>query len=98
MDVLFANSGDPDQMPHSASSDLGLHCLSITLLGISRLQWVKEGSRGINNNSVNNHVCSLPHNIYVATYLFVMIDKFHHDVTFVCAYVRFPWEVIIWFL
>ena len=22
---LFANSGDPDQMPHSAAPDLGLH-------------------------------------------------------------------------
>ena len=38
---LSANSGDPDQMPHSAVSDLGLHCLPITLLGVSRLQWVK---------------------------------------------------------
>ena len=38
MDKLFANSGDSDhQMRHS---DLGLHCLQITLLGISRLQWV----------------------------------------------------------
>ena len=37
----FANSGDPDQMPHSAASDLGLHSLPITLLGVSRLQWVK---------------------------------------------------------
>ena len=37
---LFANSGDPDQMPHFAASDLGLHCLPITLLGGSRLQWV----------------------------------------------------------
>ena len=27
---LFANSGDPDQTPHSAASDLGLHCLPIT--------------------------------------------------------------------
>ena len=35
---LFANSGDPDQMPHYAASDLGLHCLPITLLGVSRLQ------------------------------------------------------------
>ena len=26
---LFANSGDPDQMPHSALSDLGLHCLPL---------------------------------------------------------------------
>ena len=33
MAKLFANSGDPDQMPHFAASDLGLHCLPITLLG-----------------------------------------------------------------
>ena len=39
---LFANSGDPDQMPCSAASDLCLHCLPVTLLGVSRLQWVKE--------------------------------------------------------
>ena len=32
---LFANSGDPDQMPHSAAFDLGLHCLPVTLLGVS---------------------------------------------------------------
>ena len=38
---LFANSGDPDQMLHSAVSDLGLHCLPITLLEVSTLQWVK---------------------------------------------------------
>ena len=36
---LFANSGDPDHTQRSVASDLGLHCLSITLLGISRLQW-----------------------------------------------------------
>ena len=29
-------------MPHSVASDLGLHCLPITLLGVSRLNWVKE--------------------------------------------------------
>ena len=32
---LFANSGDPDQTSCSAASDLGLHCLSVTLLGVS---------------------------------------------------------------
>ena len=32
---LFANSGDPDQMVHSVASDLGLHCLTITRLGVS---------------------------------------------------------------
>ena len=33
---VFANSGDPDQMPRSAASDLGLYCLPINLLGVSR--------------------------------------------------------------
>ena len=41
---LFANSGTPDQTPCSAAPDLGLHCLPITHLGVSRLQWVKESS------------------------------------------------------
>ena len=41
MVALFANSGDPDQMLHSAASDLGQHCLPFTLLGVSSLQWVK---------------------------------------------------------
>ena len=39
---LFAKRGDPDQLPHVVASDLGLHCLPITLLGISRLQWVES--------------------------------------------------------
>ena len=39
---LFANSGDPDQMLHSAMSDLGLHCLPMTLLGVSRLPVLKH--------------------------------------------------------
>ena len=34
MAKLFANSGDPDQTPCSAASDLGLHCLPITLLRV----------------------------------------------------------------
>ena len=39
---LFANSGDPDQTPHSAASELGLYCLPVTLLGVSSLQWDNE--------------------------------------------------------
>ena len=38
MAKLFANSGDPNQTPRSAVSDLGMRCLKITLLGLSRLQ------------------------------------------------------------
>ena len=37
---IFANSGDLDQMPLSAASDLGLHCLPVTRLGVSSLQRV----------------------------------------------------------
>ena len=32
----MANNVDPDQMPHNVASDLGLHCLSMTLLRVSR--------------------------------------------------------------
>ena len=32
MPVVNANSVDPDQMPHSVESDLGLYCLPNTLL------------------------------------------------------------------
>ena len=42
---VFANSGDPDQTPCSAASDLVLHCLPITLLRVSKLQWAKGGPK-----------------------------------------------------
>ena len=32
IEFLYANSVDPDQMPHSVASDLGLHCLPRSLL------------------------------------------------------------------
>ena len=32
---LFPNSVDPDQTPRSVVSDLGLHCLPVTRLGVS---------------------------------------------------------------
>ena len=38
--VLNANSVDPDQTPHSATSDLGLHCLPMSLLWDARHKWV----------------------------------------------------------
>ena len=34
---FIANSGDPDQTSRSVASDLGLHCLPITFLGVSGL-------------------------------------------------------------
>ena len=41
MAEVFANREDPDQTPHFVASDLDLHCLPVTLLGVPRLQWVK---------------------------------------------------------
>ena len=35
MAEVFANSEDPDQTLHSAATDLGLHFLPVTLLGVS---------------------------------------------------------------
>ena len=39
--VINANSVDPDQTPRSAASDLGLHCLPMSLLWEIRHKWVK---------------------------------------------------------
>ena len=44
MGELFAKSGDPDQTPRSAVSDLGLHRLPVTRLEISNLQWIDSCS------------------------------------------------------
>ena len=59
MAKIFANSGDPDQMPHSVVSDLGLHCLTVTLLPVSRLQWVSIGlSKYFEKNCYYLNTCS----------------------------------------
>ena len=39
---MLANSVDTDQMPHYVASDLGLHCLPMTLLQDPGLQWVNH--------------------------------------------------------
>ena len=65
MAKLFANNGDPDQTPGSAASDLGLHCLPITLLWVSRLQLVKE------------RICS-QRQIHLRGYLFLLVQTVHN--------------------
>ena len=39
--ILLANNIDPGQIPHYVASDLGLHCLPMTLLGVSRSESIK---------------------------------------------------------
>ena len=36
MEILLADNVNPDQMPHYVASDLGQHCLPMTLLQVSR--------------------------------------------------------------
>ena len=49
MAKLFADSADPDQTLHSEASDLGLHSLPVTLLRVSRLQWVNKANTSVGN-------------------------------------------------
>ena len=53
MTKLFRNSGDSDQTPHSAASNLGLHCLPLTIILVSRLQWVYASNYHISLSYVN---------------------------------------------
>ena len=39
--ILLANNVDPDQLLHYMASYLGLHCLPMTLLQVSRYEWFK---------------------------------------------------------
>ena len=41
----FANSGNPDQTPCSAASELDLHCSLTTRLEVSRLQQVNNQNK-----------------------------------------------------
>ena len=49
--VLNTNSTDPDQTPRSAASDLGLHCLPMSVLWDARHKWVKNMEELINRIS-----------------------------------------------
>ena len=40
--IKQANSGDPDQTPHSVASDLGLHCLPMSHKKDALHIWVKN--------------------------------------------------------
>ena len=53
----FAKSGGTDQMPYSVVSDLNLHCLPVTLLGVSRLKcvnWLGESLLDISQSHLSH--------------------------------------------
>ena len=72
MAKLLTNSGDPDQMPHYAASDLGLYCLPVTLLGVSRLKWVIE------KVSVLSYFSTLAEkSVSVLSYFSTLVERIH---------------------
>ena len=71
---LFANRGDPDQMPHSVASDLGLHCLPITLLEVSRLQWVNTLTTWLDDKLII-HVFVVIHCTFISDFLFSLKNE-----------------------
>ena len=82
MTGLFANSGDPDQTPHSVASDLGLHCLPITLLGVSRLQWGNNIWKiMLNKKHPNSHW---------------KWGLFRRAYTVLISTMKLPWNSVIW--
>ena len=51
---MQANSGDPDQTPHSVASDLGLHYLPMSHKKVARHIWVKMQSFCLSHKSCRN--------------------------------------------
>ena len=51
---MHANSGDPDQMPHSVASDLGLHFLPMSHKKDARNIWVKMQFFCLSHKSCRN--------------------------------------------
>ena len=79
MAKLFANSGDPDQTLHSAASDLGLHCLPVTLLQVSRWQCVNEAQ---SFSLAPHHFLSTDNSLYKDT-------RYHFENTLIQIYWQF---------
>ena len=62
--LLIANSVDPDQTPRSAASNLGLHCVPMSLLWDARLKWVKLVLLD-RNLALNSHAALNYHYVFV---------------------------------
>ena len=60
MTELFANSGDPDQTPRSAASDLALHCLYPDYNGLRGIVTHCRGSYSECFGSLLKRIYTLP--------------------------------------
>ena len=51
---MQANSGNPDQTPHSVASDLGLHCLPMSHKKDARHTWINNAIILLSHKSSRN--------------------------------------------
>ena len=65
---MEANSGDPDQTPHCAVSDIVLHCLPMSPKKDARLIWVNGLGINLHENTIERSVRNL---ISFVTYIFI---------------------------
>ena len=80
MAELFTNSGDSNQTPHSAAFDLGLHCLPVTLLGVSRQQSDKRNNIRMSNRQPNKHPMLPQIHINVTTKHIITSQQCRYDI------------------
>ena len=74
MAKLIVNSGDPDQTPRSVASDLGMNYFPITLLGLSRLQWINRISFA--NFAFNLLICVVSIYLFINLFIYLFIYLF----------------------
>ena len=87
---MLANTVDPNQMPHYVASDLGLHRLPMTFLGVSRLEWVRVRVKILNLiESVSEGFPSYPYlsyNVLVITAVIVSVRvKYNTQMAFMAC-------------
>ena len=67
---LFANM-------HSVASDLGLHCLPVTRLGVSSLQWVKQICSSFMKRRVSHYRVHMFGAVMVPESLMSLVMEYH---------------------
>ena len=70
--VFKANNVDPDQIPRSTASDLGLHRLSMSILWDSMHKWINWHENFAQEVTVNQKLCKTKNLILSETYVLDM--------------------------
>ena len=82
MAKLFTNSGDADQKPHCAVSDLGRHFLPVSFSDVLRLKWVQSvfflNPISLRACSCGNFICFFYVVVTIMQYIYSVQKGFEH--------------------